>query len=70
MNENTFEISGQATFARTLVFQPTTRLRFVDRVIPIDEHTATKVRVLQQLWAAMYTTETEWRDVPLEDPDV
>jgi hypothetical protein len=52
---------------------PTPKLRFVDRVVSINETTATKVRILQQWWEKKewsYDTEivvnSEWRDVPLE----
>ena len=54
---------------------PTPKLRFVDRVVRINETTATQVRILQQWWEPernlidMLTegkTHGEWRDVPLE----
>jgi hypothetical protein len=53
---------------RGKVFQPTPILRFIERLVPRGEHTA-RVRVLQQLWADMYSHESEWRDVPLEEEE-
>jgi hypothetical protein len=63
--ENNIDITAGATIFRGKIFQPTMMLRFVKRSVSIDEHTATKVRVLQQLWADINSKETEWRDVPL-----
>jgi len=56
-----------AVITRGKVFQPTQRLRFIERLTPIDEHTVITVRVLQQMWADLYSPETDWRDVPLEE---
>ena len=64
------KLDGSAPIiTRGKVFQPTPRLRFIDRStnLRIDEHTAIKVRVLQQKWADMNSQESEWRDVPLEE---
>ena len=59
--------------------KPTSKLRFVERLVPINETTATRVRTLQQWWETNNTinvgfggdipigeTKGEWRDVPLE----
>jgi hypothetical protein len=54
--------------------KPTPHLRFVERVVLISEDTGTRVRVLQQWWAADPDRETDfslkvngdWFDVPLE----
>jgi hypothetical protein len=57
-----------AVITRGKVFQPTQRLRFIERPAPFrDEHT--KVKILQQLWIEESWTEAdsyehEWRDVP------
>jgi hypothetical protein len=57
---------------------PTPKLRFVERHIQVGAETtapiATRVRILQQWWAAQgasdnevkYELNGEWRDVPLE----
>jgi len=67
--ENNINISAICTITQGKIFQPTMMLRFVERAVPIDAHTAMKTRVLQQLWADMNSSsrETEWRDVPLEE---
>jgi hypothetical protein len=54
---------------RGKLFQPTPILRFIERLVPTDEHTAITVRVLQQKWADMNSQESEWRDVPLEEEE-
>ena len=54
--------------------KPTSKLRFVERLVPINETTATQVRTLQQWWEPEYNIidmvvdkkAGEWRDVPLE----
>lgn len=69
MMENNFAISGQATITIGRIFQPTMMLRFIEQAVPIDEHTVTKVRILQQLWTDMNSRETEWRDVCLEEEE-
>ena len=59
--------------------KPTSKLRFVERLVPINETTATRVRTLQQWWETNNTinlgfggdipigeTKGEWRDVPIE----
>lgn len=48
--------------------KPTPKLRFVERLVPINETTATRVRILQQWWESGWgkSDKGEWRDVPLE----
>lgn len=56
--------------ARIAQWQPTEYLRKVIRLVPIDEHTAKRVEVLQQLWHDPYMGgATEWRDVPIYDEE-
>ena len=45
---------------------PTEQLRFVWKVEMIDQHTARKVKILQQLWrlGLDITQNKQWRDVP------
>jgi hypothetical protein len=51
---------------------PTPKLRFVERIVPLNEVTATRVRVLQQYYVPIGGDKTsdhylgQWRDVPLE----
>jgi hypothetical protein len=46
---------------------PTTRFRFIERIVPINETTGKRVRILQQWWEANLPFEvSEWRDIPLE----
>ena len=52
---------------------PTTKLRFVERLVPASEHPDKVIRVLQQWWDAedgdhedYVKAGGEWRDVPLE----
>lgn len=52
---------------------PTSKLRFLERVIPAPEHgenIGKRIRVLQQWWAVerggQITPTGEWRDVPME----
>ena len=49
---------------------PTTRFRFIERIVPINETTGKRVRILQQWWAiereGQVTPTGEWRDIPLE----
>lgn len=59
-------------------YEPTNKLRFVERPEPVPGHTGMvstvrKVRILQQRWEQTVCgldgerwTEGEWRDVPLE----
>ena len=46
---------------------PTEQLRFVWKVEMIDQHTARKVKILQQLWrlGLDITQNKQWRDVPV-----
>lgn len=66
MSENTFEISGQATLGRCVNWQPTVKLRFVERIVTMNGNTVKTMTVLQQLWADMCSQNKEWRDVPVE----
>ena len=58
---------------------PTPKLRFVERIVSINETTGKRVRILQQWWQTNNTinlgfggevpigeTKGEWRDVPIE----
>ena len=52
---------------------PTTRFRFIERIVPINETTGKRVRILQQWWEGEKWNEEftqilsgEWRDIPLE----
>ena len=52
---------------------PTTKLRFVERLVPASEHPDKVIRVLQQWWRVDDIQEFsktliygEWRDVPME----
>jgi len=52
---------------------PTNRLRFLERVVPVDDEIARTERVLQQWWEDRSTdvhwvdgNPGEWRDVPME----
>ena len=67
MEYNTLITTG-ATLTRGKVFQPTMMLRFVERQTLLNNDLMlSKIMVLQQLWADMYSQEKEWRDVPLEE---
>ena len=48
----------------------TTRFRYVERTVPINETIGKRVRILQQWWAiereGQVTPTGEWRDIPLE----
>jgi hypothetical protein len=59
---------------------PTNKLRFVERLVLINETTGKRVRILQQWWENNMTinlgwtgdmplgkTNGEWRDVPVEE---
>jgi hypothetical protein len=60
---------------------PTTRFRYIERTVPINETTGKRVRILQQYWEdhnrVLKATKSgddpwvnhyvgEWRDIPLE----
>jgi len=53
---------------------PTTRFRYIERTVPINETTGKRVRILQQWWKVENITDAvhnnildgEWRDIPLE----
>jgi hypothetical protein len=53
---------------------PTTRFRYVERTVPINETTGKRVHILQQWWKVENITDAvnnnildgEWRDIPLE----
>jgi len=53
---------------------PTTRFRYIERTMPINETTGKRVRILQQWWKVENITDAvhnnildgEWRDIPLE----
>jgi hypothetical protein len=53
---------------------PTTRFRYVERTVPINETTGKRVHILQQWWEVENITDAvhnnildgEWRDIPLE----
>jgi hypothetical protein len=58
---------------------PTNKLRFVERLVAIDEKTGTRISILQQWWEDNMTinlgwtgdmptglAKGEWRDVPVE----
>jgi hypothetical protein len=52
---------------------PTTRFRYIERTVPINETTGKRVRILQQWWEDNSTdihwvngNPGEWRDIPLE----
>jgi hypothetical protein len=54
---------------------PTTRFRYIERTVPINETTGKRVRILQQWWQPERNiidmvagkTQGEWRDIPLEE---
>jgi hypothetical protein len=59
---------------------PTTRFRYIERTVPINETTGKRVQILQQWWEEKGLTlnlgwggempigeiKGEWRDIPLE----
>ena len=52
---------------------PTTRFRYIERTVPINESTGKRVHILQQWWEDNSTdihwvngNPGEWRDIPLE----
>lgn len=57
---------SEVTITRGRIFHPSNHLRFIERVVFLDEQTGTKVRILQQLWFDINSQEKEWRDIPLE----
>jgi len=61
---------------------PTTRFRYIERTVPINETTGKRVRILQQYWEdhnrVLKATKSgdgpwvnhyagEWRDIPIEE---
>jgi hypothetical protein len=54
---------------------PTTRFRYIERTVPINETTGKRVRILQQWWEPERNiidmvagkTQGEWRDIPMEE---
>jgi hypothetical protein len=46
---------------------PTTRFRYIERTVQINETTGKRVRILQKWWGIEEDISIgEWRDIPLE----
>lgn len=48
-----------------MILQPTMKLRWIMKDIPIDEFHGRREKVLQQWWQSMDSEEGEWRDIEL-----
>lgn len=64
-NENLSEQNSNVVLAdigRITMWKATCQLRWINKEIPVDEHTAKKEKTLQQMWQGDMG-EQEWKDI-------